>query len=82
MTFEEQKFFDDARVLFQCDGWKNFQAEVEAMFNAVTIDSCSNADEFWASKGARNALARVLGYENMVLQAEESAEEVDDEENL
>lgn len=82
MTLEEQKFFDDARTLFMTDGWKDFIKEVTNIFNSVSLDSCSNSDEFWASKGARNALAHVLNYETMVVNAEAEADEVDHETDL
>lgn len=82
MTPHEEKFFEDARTLFLTEGWKDFIKEVENMFNSVTLESCSSSDDFWQSKGARNALSHILAYETMVVNAEASAEEEDHAEDF
>ncbi len=75
MTTEDQKFFDDARELFLQPGWRNFVGELEVMAANITFDSCSTSDEFWASKGALNAVRQIMAYEAMVKQGEEESEE-------
>jgi hypothetical protein len=75
---DDQKFFDEARTMFMSEGWSNFTKELELWLENITFDSCNTSDEFWASKGAVNALRRVLAYEMMVKQAELEA---DDESN-
>lgn len=72
---DDQIYFDKARDMFISDGWKNFTQEVELWLENITFDSCSSSDEFWASKGAVNALRRVLAYEQFVKQAETEADD-------
>lgn len=75
MKPEDQKFFDEARELFLQPGWATFVSELEVMAANITFDSCSTSDEFWASKGALNAVRQIMAYEAMVKQGEEEAEE-------
>ena len=74
MSPEDQRYFDEARSMFMSTGWSNFIAEVEVWLSGVSLDTCSTSDDFWMSKGALNALRRVLAYEALVKQAEEQAD--------
>lgn len=76
MSPEEQKIFDDAREMFLTDGWKQLQEDLQANLDGLTVESLNSEKEFWIAKGQINVLRLVLGYENMMLAAEQ---EVDDE---
>lgn len=76
MSPEEQKIFDDAREMFLTDGWKQLQEDLQTNLDSLTVESLNSEKEFWIAKGQINVLRLVLGYENMMLAAEQ---EVDDE---
>jgi hypothetical protein len=78
MTSEEQQFFENARSLFLTDGWKDFMKSVENNIDSMFIDNLENETAFWMAKGQLIVLRSILGYENMVLAAEQAAEEDDD----
>ena len=81
MTEEDRKFFADARDMFLTPGWAAFKEDVLKAHEGVGFDSCTTSDEFWASKGARNALAFVLNWEAAVI-ANEAQQEEDDAADL
>ena len=71
MSPEEQKVFDDAREMFLTDGWKQLQEDLQSNLDTLTVESLNSEKEFWIAKGQINVLRLVLGYENMMLAAEE-----------
>jgi hypothetical protein len=71
MTPEEIKYFDDARDLFMTAGWKEYMEEMELSLDAVTLDACNTAEEFWLAKGRLEGLRLAVSYEARVKMAEE-----------
>lgn len=82
MTHEEQKWFEAARDMFMSEGWKNFMEDLDANIEAIKVDNLDSVEAFWMAKGQMLTLRSLAGYENMVLAAEEQAEEGDYAEDL
>lgn len=75
MTEEDKKFFDNCRELFMCDGWADFQKEVQTVIDTIDIGSIPSSDEFWRCKGKLEILRLIANWETSVKAAEAMAEE-------
>jgi len=76
---DNEKYFDDAREMFATQGWKTFMAEVQQAILSARVENIESADKFWITKGELAAYHRIAGYEEMLRQAEEQAQESADE---
>ena len=76
---EQEKYYDAARELFNTEGWKNFIRDLENNVANIRVENIDDEKGFWIAKGQLNVLHSILGYENMLRAAEESAEEDDAE---
>lgn len=76
---DNEKYFDDAREMFATAGWKSFMAEVQQAIISSRVENIDSADKFWMMKGELAAYHRIAGYEDMLRQAEQQAEEITDE---
>ena len=75
----QEKYYDAARELFNTEGWKNFTNDLENNVASIRVENIDDDKGFWIAKGQLNVLHSILGYENMLRAAEESAEEDDAE---
>jgi len=78
---EQEKYYDTARELFNTEGWQNFIKDLENNVASIRVENIDDDKGFWIAKGQLNVLHSILGYENMLRAAEETAEE-DDAEDL
>lgn len=69
-----EKYFDDARELFMCEGWKTFIAEIQAAVDNCRIENIQDEKAFRQVKGELDALHRILGYENLTKHLEDQHE--------
>ena len=76
---EQEKYYDAARELFNTEGWQNFIRDLENNVANIRVENIDDEKGFWIAKGQLNVLHSILGYENMLRAAEESAEEDDAE---
>ena len=76
---EQEKYYDAARELFNAEGWQNFIRDLENNVANIRVENIDDEKGFWIAKGQLNVLHSILGYENMLKAAEESAEEDDAE---
>ena len=71
------KYFDDARTMFMCDGWQTFQQELDEAISLCTLEACNTTEEFWQMRGRLITLRQLAGYENAMRAAEEQQEMAD-----
>lgn len=73
----DQRYFDDARTMFQTQGWTDFMGELEKAYHdrGMTYDTTENSNDVFRTQGFRQALAWISNYEMLVKQAEEQADE-------
>jgi hypothetical protein len=76
---EQEKYYDAARELFNVEGWQNFIKDLENNVANIRVENIDDEKGFWIAKGQLNVLHSILGYENMLRAAEETAEEDDAE---
>lgn len=70
----DQKYFEDARAMFLTTGWQTFMSELDHAIEAMTLDSATNADEFFQARGRLATLRQLRGYENALFAAEAQME--------
>ena len=71
----DEKYFDDARELFMCSGWKTFIAEIQEAIDTCRVENIADEKAFRQIKGELEALRRIVGYENLVYAMEAQADE-------
>lgn len=74
---EQEKVFDDAREMFNTDGWKTLMEDLQASFDNITVEAIDDEKGFWIAKGQVSILRSLLGYENMMRASEADAEDTD-----
>ena len=76
------KYFDNYLDLFQHPGWKQFVEEAEEVNGTLSYDSCKELREFLQVQAAKQQLAKIINFENLIRlsleQSEESEAESDD----
>ena len=72
----DQRYFDEARTMFQTQGWADFMGELERAYleQGSRYDTNDNSDDMFRTQGFRQALAWISNYEMLVKQAEEQAD--------
>lgn len=73
----DQQYFDDARTMFQTQGWADFLSELENAYleRGSSYDTADNINDVFRTQGFRQALAWISNYEMLVKQAEEQADD-------
>lgn len=69
MTPEEQKYYETYFDLFTQDGWKQFIGEIREIVDNQRIEDIKNGEHLQYIKGERQALKRVLSFENGIRKA-------------
>lgn len=64
MTPEEQKYYETYFELFIQDGWAQFIGEIRDIVTNQRIEDIKDGEHLQYVKGERNALKRVLTFEN------------------
>lgn len=71
---EQEKWYDEARELFNSAGWSNFITDIKTNIENIRVENIEDEKGFWIAKGQLNTLHSIAGYESMVRAAEEQAE--------
>ena len=77
-----QRFYDDARSMFETPGWRNFIEDLTNAFHGLNdIASVRNAEDLFYRQGQQNIISYVLSYEESLAAAEQEAEAELEEDN-
>jgi len=76
-----RKTVSDALDMFGTPGWKNFVDTIVGWAESVTIDSATNAREFYEAKGRIRAYRAVLAFEEEIRAWQRELEDEDEDES-
>jgi hypothetical protein len=68
MTREEETYFENFFELFTTEGWKQFQAELQAKGSLYDISKINSTEDLFYTKGELSVLNSVLGFESFIRQ--------------
>ena len=74
LTREEEKYYEEARMMFSTPGWKNLMQEIQDNIDDCTIDKCKTLEELWFQKGRLAVLRVLMSYEETARLSEQEAE--------
>lgn len=80
MTREEELYFNNFFDLFNTEGWKQFQAELQAKGSMYDISKINSTEDLFFVKGELSVLNSVLGFESFIRQAHDNNLEDDNDE--
>ena len=63
MSPEENKYYDNYFDLFATDGWKQFIEEIDEILDKHRIEDIKNEQQLAYIKGERDALFRIIRFE-------------------
>lgn len=75
MTSNEIKYYENLVDMFLTEGWKQYIEEVQSRVDMISIDSIGSLEGLYKAKGEKDVLTSILGFENMVKQALDLANE-------
>lgn len=81
MTREEEKYFENFFDLFNTEGWKQLQAELQAKGSMYDISKLNSTEDLFFVKGELSVLNSVLNFETFIRQAYDSNKAEEAEEN-
>lgn len=64
MTPEDQEYYEDYLGLFTTKGWKQFQTEIQEIFDSHRIEDIKDVKDLYRVQGERNILLRLLSFED------------------
>jgi hypothetical protein len=64
LTPEDQEYYELSLDLFTTKGWKQFQTEIQEIFDSYRIEDIKDETELHRVLGERNILQRLLSFED------------------
>lgn len=75
MNNEETRYYENLVDMFLTKGWEQYIEEVQARLERISIDNIGSVEALYKAKGEKEVLTSILGFEGMVRQALELADE-------
>lgn len=75
MDSTETKYYENLVDMFLTEGWKQYIEEVQVRLDMISIDNIGSLEALYKAKGEKDVLTSILGFEGMVRQALELADE-------
>jgi hypothetical protein len=79
MDREIQNYYEDLLELFASAGWKHFIEDIESNKEILEdINTISDEKQFWFRRGQLEAVQRILGYQEAIVNSYEDFVEASD----
>ena len=75
LTLEEEKYYEQYFSTFASAGWKQFIEEIQEVLGSHRIEDIKDEENLYSLKGERNALHRVVWFEDTIKQTYDTIKE-------